>query len=198
MYNLGLVYLKLEKYHTSLKYLEKAESNGLVCPEIYNALGLCYSKLDNLDLAEQHYNKSLELFPHNPETLCNLAAIKGRKFLYEEALKLYGELIKLNRYDGTALNNSAWCFEHLGKLDEAIGFYYRALALDTNNITFRLNLSQCLFKKGDFCEAIEHLEKILEIDKENYQALTLLGNIYDKNKLHAKAVDYYNRALGLE
>lgn len=198
LFNIGLVYLRIEKYENSINYLEKANSFGMECPELYNALGLCCTELDKLDSAENYYNRSRQLFPNNSETICNLAAIKGKKLLYNDALQLYEELVKINEYDSTVLNNIAWCLEHINNLDEAINFYYRALALETENATFRLNISECLYNKGYFTEAIYHLEEVLKIDANNYQAWELLGNIYDKNKYHAKAIDCFNKALGLE
>lgn len=198
VFNIGLVYLKLENYDTSLEYLMKADKFGMKCPELYNAIGICCSHLDKLETAEEYYNKAYCLCPDNSETIGNLAALKGKKSLYNEALVLYEELVKINEYDATALNNIAWCLEHSDNFDEAIKFYYRALALETNNMNFRLNLSECLYSKGYYTEAINHLEDIIKNDTKNYKAWEVLGNIYDKNKCHAKAIDCFNKALGLE
>jgi len=168
------------------------------CPELYNALGLCYSRIDSLEMAENYYKKSLELFPENIETICNLAAIKGKRNMFSEALQLYEELIKVDAYDATILNNIAWCLEKTNNLDEAIKYYYRALAKEPWDNIFRLNLSECLYAKGYLVEAIGHLEEIIKNHPDNRKAWEILGKIYDKSRHHSKAIDCYNKALGLE
>ncbi|MFZ5943533.1 MAG: tetratricopeptide repeat protein [Bacillota bacterium] len=198
LFNIGLVYIKLEKFEESLKYLEKAKKYKLMTTELFNALGLCYSYQGNTSKAEENYLKVLSICPDNIEAICNLAAIKGKKSFYNDAIALYESLISINKYDGTILNNIAWCLENIKNWEQAINYYYRALALEPQNSSFRLNLCECLIGRGYLIEAINHLEQLIKIDPVNSKAWQLLGKIYDSCKLHAKAIDCYNKALGLE
>ena len=59
-------------------------------------------------------------------------------------------------YNGTVLNNAAWCLEKIGNQEEAIKYYYRALAVDAQNGAYRINLAECLYQAGYIQEAIDH------------------------------------------
>ena len=84
--NIGLAYIKLENYESALKFLRKAKKNKLDTSMLYNALGICYFHLGDIELAKENYFRALELDPDNPEILCNLATINAQLGKYNLSL----------------------------------------------------------------------------------------------------------------
>jgi DEAD/DEAH box helicase domain-containing protein len=52
-----------------------------------------------------------------------------------------------------------------------------------------------LFNQGDLATAAEILEKLLDFDDKNSEALALMGLIYYHSGIFPKAIEYYKKAL---
>ena len=196
--NIGLAYIKLQNYENALTFLSKAKNYKLATSILYNALGICYSHLEDMELSKESYLKALELSPDNPEILCNWATINAQLGKYNLSLDAYKKAIQLDPYNGTVLNNAAWCLEKTKNHEEAIKYYYRALAIDSQNEAYRINLAECLYLAGYIQEAIDQLEFLVEKEGSNRKAWGILGRIYDSLRQYSKAIDCHNKALGLE
>ncbi len=109
--------------------------------------------------------------------------------------------------DSVNSNNLGLCYSSLGRYDEAIQFYERALAIDEQyqsrgDVAVTLaNLGTVYSNKGDIRKAIEHQERALAIFRElgfrRNEGITvsLLGQNYHTLGMPDKAIEYYTDAL---
>ncbi len=69
---------------------------------------------------------------------------------------------------------------HINKLDEAIGFYYKALKIKHDYSEPHNNLGAALFLKGNVKESIVHFRKALQINPDNIDAQNNLLKAVEK------------------
>lgn len=125
--------------------------------------------------------------------------------LYDEAVKQYENVLKLDQWDHKALVNIAVAKEKLGKSEEAIKDLEKAIISGEKNRKIYTNLAIILRKKGQYDESEAHLEKALQLT--NNQELDTSGEDLpvpetDKDtfntggmKTKYKDLIYFNRAL---
>jgi tetratricopeptide (TPR) repeat protein len=85
----------------------------------------------------------------------------------------------------------------LGRLDEAIASYERAIALDPKDALLHGNLASALLKHGDLEEAIGAYREFLEIDPKNGGAWLLLGKALCQQGEKDAALDCARKAAEL-
>lgn len=210
---IGSSYRQLERYETSLEYLDKAlknyealNDNGKIA-ESLNQMGLLYVRLDQREEALALYYKAIDL-PHSqvaPKTLAasyrEIASIKARNGHYELALKMAGtahniflankELLKATK----TARIIGEIYHKQGKYEQASSMYTEALALaETTNskvdeAKILLRLGQTL-QQTDINEALKVFEASLEIaEKYNYNS-TKASALKGILSIHKSKQDY--------
>jgi tetratricopeptide (TPR) repeat protein len=96
-----------------------------------------------------------------------------------------------------ALNQGNTLYE-LGRYEEAIEYYDRALAIDPSNIKALNDKGLSLYYSGRYEEAIEYSDRALAIDPNNVIALITKGLCLHKLERYEEAMEYYDRALALD
>ncbi|MFL6329200.1 MAG: tetratricopeptide repeat protein [Nitrososphaeraceae archaeon] len=69
-----------------------------------------------------------------------------------------------------AINNKAALLVSLGKFDQAIQYYDKALSIDPNNVRAPINKGRSLSQLHRFEEAISNYDRTLKIDPQNTDA----------------------------
>src|SRR6266571_7800714 len=83
---------------------------------------------------------------------------------YETALRRFQTAIRHDADFAPAYFGAAYVYSTEGKLDEAIKYYRETLKRDTLYVFTYANLGSALLQKGQFPEALQMLDKALEID----------------------------------
>ncbi len=91
--------------------------------------------------------------------------------------------------------NKAYDFYIKGQYDKAIDLIKKYLSAYENSINGYLLLAKIYKHKGKIKDSEFNLNKALEIEKDNINALNEAGNLYKLNKDYDKAIVYYNKAL---
>jgi tetratricopeptide (TPR) repeat protein len=92
-------------------------------------LGLAWKDLDNLDRAQEHYERSLSLDPKNGKCESNLAGVLLAKGLRAEARQRYEHSLTLNADLQIAHKELADILCGTGEYDAAIAHYEAALRI---------------------------------------------------------------------
>jgi len=79
--DLGMLHFQQKNYQAAAKQLREASRLGISDPELWNFLGICYSRMNQLSAAVQSYKRALALNPELAEAHLNLA------FAYERLKK---------------------------------------------------------------------------------------------------------------
>jgi transcriptional regulator with AAA-type ATPase domain/tetratricopeptide (TPR) repeat protein len=184
-------------------------------------VGRTHEVQGNYELARDSYERCLRAFRKAEDTSCvgaalnqlgNLAVLRGRA---AEALEYYREVLKIDDELGDITNgaihqhNIGCVFQRLGRLDDALESYYRALALSEQHPELRHMRPAALNSLGEIFlerdkpakaigifrmvqEGAEHGELLPEILNET---MGNLGLAYRRQGDLASAGQTYDRAL---
>lgn len=123
---------------------------------------------------------------------------------FRNALELSADNKDIKKYLAISLNNYALLIAKEGKTDKAILNLEESLTLFEDEVA-RKNLSGLLLEKSinlynrhELNSALAYSKKSLNVQKDNFEALKLAGNIYyDLEKLD-EAISYYSMANSLK
>ena len=101
-------------------------------------------------------------------------------------------------YSSSYFKNQADEYLQNGNFEKAIEYYKSALNSDPYNADIHLNLAKTYGFNSQPKEAIPHLQAYLNRNPEDIENITLLGENYKKAGMFSKAIECFNRALGIE
>jgi tetratricopeptide (TPR) repeat protein len=113
---------------------------------------------------------------------------KNGTTLYEHALD-----VTVNNY--LVYNNLGNIFLELGKSDEAIPYFRKALRIDPAFVLAHFNLGSALDAQGKFDEAVSHYVEAVRLDPEFAEARTNLAVVFIKRGKIDEAVRQLRQAL---
>ncbi len=94
-----------------------------------------------------------------------------------DAAEIYAMSISENVFNVTSWSNLGALMLRVGKLDEAIEYSLQAVELDPNFAEACVLISLIYIMKGERQEALEYLEKTLEVDGENAAVRSFYGRL---------------------
>ncbi len=115
--------------------------------------------------------------------------------LYEQAERLYQQLIYARIVDSRIFSNLGHVQEKMGKHELALANYEHALEYDSKNPMAYNNIAQAHFANHELEKAIPYAQKALEINPKTHQASTLLAIIYSLQGNKAEAEKYAHIAI---
>ncbi len=154
----------------------------------------------NRDFKKQLDNFKLlvEKYPEDEYALYHLGNIYFAQQQYEEAIKNYKELIKINKNFAPVYNQLGYAFRNLEKFDAAEKSFKKYIQLIPDNPNPYDSYGELLLKMGEYEASIEQYEKALRRDS-NFVAshIGIASNLiyisdYDEARLLLER--YYNRA----
>jgi arylsulfatase A-like enzyme/Tfp pilus assembly protein PilF len=93
--DLGMLYFDKKDYSQAAPHLSQATHDGLQDGQLFNFLGICYSRMGQLQKAAESYNNALKLDPVLAQAHLNLAYVYQRLNLHAAAIKEYNEACRL-------------------------------------------------------------------------------------------------------
>jgi len=127
------------------------------------SVGNCWFEKGNLDLAETHFRKALELDPDYDDALNNLGEALYEKQNYGDAMDVFKALVKKYPDYVGGYNNLGVCYESLMMYEPAERNYRRALEIYPGHVRARINLAEVLIKQGKRDDAREEFEQALRL-----------------------------------
>lgn len=138
--------------------------------------------------AEGAARKALSLDPTLPEAYAALGAVRVRfDQRYGEGELLYRRALELGPNLGVAHLRYGYLLLMLGRLDEALQQFHRALELDPLSPSVLTNVSACHLYKREPDEAIKYAKLALEIDPNFYRARDNHGMAYVLKGMYGEA-----------
>jgi DNA-binding winged helix-turn-helix (wHTH) protein/Tfp pilus assembly protein PilF len=157
---------------------------------------------DNNERAVALYEQALQAQPLSREARLGLSfALSARVCLYDfswyeadRARQLADTVIAGDGSDGHAHSARGYAFDCLGRIDDAIASYARAIALDPAREDSVASLAYLLGVKGNLAEAlrlnlsvIEHRERLRHLDNQIALNLELLGFTVEAEHWYARS-----------
>lgn len=143
------------------------------------------------------FSHTLSVTSNNLVIEYNLGHVLGRQGKYEEAVKHFGEAIRINPnyYDG--LMNMGMTLAYQSKFSEAIEYYERALGVEPNSAKAYMEKALALAKQGKLNEALPQFEKARDLAPNDADVRTNLGLLLARQGKAQEAIEQLNEALRL-
>jgi len=162
------------------------------------AHGLAHHQAGKLGEAERVYRRILELDGRHAEALHLLGMIAFQTGHSVAAAELISEAILENASDDRYFTNLGNVLQKLGRLEEAIGCYRRALRLNPASVAAHGNLGLALHFSNRLEEAARSFEAALDLAPALALMRTNLGNTRQAQGRLEEATECHQRALALE
>jgi len=157
-------------------------SNCLIIDEkradAYINLALIEEKVNNVDLAIQHYEKAFLLDPKNIDLMFYVSDIYQTSNDFEKQVEILDRILSADPQQLDAVVQKAVAYDQLGKTDESIIAYERALQIQPGDPDLLFNLARLYFLDEDYFYAVENFEKVLEKNPDDVETIILLGDSY--------------------
>lgn len=163
---LALLYLNKNNMQQAKENLDTALEYQPNDANIMRIFAYYYQRVNEDEIAEKYYKKSLKLDSENADTYNNYGTFLCKLARYEEAEQAFLSAVKLPRYSALAntYENAGLCAEKAEAADKAIFYYQYALSYNPNKFYLNLFLAK------------------LNIDKKEYKAARLNLFNYQKNR----------------
>jgi tetratricopeptide (TPR) repeat protein len=152
---------------------------------------------NNLQDAQNYYQKVLELDPNYADAHNNLGVIFEKLREYQKAKSCYEKVIKIDPNYVKAHNNLGVIFEKLREYQKAKSCYEKVIKIDPNYVNAHNNLGVIFKELGENQKAKEWYKKAIEIDPNYAVAHYNLGVIYKELGENQKAKDCFEKVISV-
>jgi len=149
----------------------------------FNLRGLIYASLGDDRLAEDSFRHALQLDPRDPDTMQNYGWYLCQQQRYSEADTLFRQALAVPHYRDTprTLLTEGICQARAGQWSQAEGTLTRSYELDPANPAVAVNLSEVLYRRGEYERARFHIRRVnANPDIANAQTLWLAARIENR------------------
>jgi tetratricopeptide (TPR) repeat protein len=142
------------------------------------------------------YEKSLEKNPEDRRALLGSASCMLNIGQSEKALERIDKLLKIEPNNNRALALKAACYTNTGRHEQSIETATKAIENQSGDLNpfpyLVLAMSQAELKRFD--DALRSINKYLEREPENSQALFIKGTVLEELERYDEALDTYSKA----
>lgn len=151
------------------------------CPDYANAhhlMGVVLSNAGQLEQAQAHYHRAIELEPERALTYVHLGELLAVRGDVRRAVELYRKALELDPRDAVAHNNLGIALAGLGHYEEAAHQMQQAMELDPGLVDSRYNYGLVLAQSGQLEIAETAFREVLRSDPVHIGAHHNLASIY--------------------
>jgi len=130
--------------------------------EAYNMRGLIYANLGDEKLAEESYRRALQLAPRDADSMQNYGYFLCQKKRYPEATAMFDQALAVPLYRDSARTwlTKGVCLAFAGQLAESEAALVRAYEIEPGNPSTAVNLSEVLYRRGDYERARFYIRRV--------------------------------------
>jgi len=161
-------------------------------------LGLSAWKSGDHQRAEQAFERALALDPKHVKSYLNLARVLLETARPADALARVDTALALDSLSNVAFRLRGRALGSLGRFDEAVEAYRRAITLDEHDAWSMNNLGLLYLQEGWPEEALYPLARAVELDSTVVTFLNNLGMVLERTGHYTLAAETYRRAVGVD
>jgi len=141
---LAIVYLRSDNMQAAKENLDKALAYQPNDADVQRVFAYYYQRVNENEIAESYYKKSLRLDSQNADTYHNYGTFLCKLERYEEAENAFLTAIEQTGYSNVAATyeNAALCAEKSDNDDKALFYYQYALSHNPNKSYLNLSLAK--------------------------------------------------------
>ena len=184
---LGMIREAAEDYDRAATFLDKDQ-------EVFYQAGRLYFELAEYEKAIERLDKSISLKRNYVEPYQVKANVLMAQELYEEALEVAHNAVTLkentyNFYIHGTVN------EKMGNLEAAEADFINANSKDHQHVPSLLALADVRLRLGKTDFALQHANRAIQFDNENWQAYVIRSRIYVRKLDYPNAIDDVSKAI---
>jgi len=184
---LGMIREAAEDYDRAATFLDKDQ-------EVFYQAGRLYFELAEYEKAIERLDKSISLKRNYVEPYQVKANVLMAQELYEEALEVAHNAVTLkentnNFYIHGTVN------EKMGNLEAAEADFINAISKDHQHVPSLLALADVRLRLGKTDFALQHANRAIQFDNENWQAYVIRSRIYVRKLDYPNAIDDVSKAI---
>ena len=194
---LASLYLGRGQTNTALDEVKLALAAKPDLPEAYNMRGLVYGAMGEARLAEESFQRALQLSPRDSDAMHNFGWFLCQQRRYPEAEAQFNSALAQPQYrDGArTLLAQGVCQARAGQWLEAERALQRSFELDPTNPNTAVNLSDVLYRRGEFERARFYIRRVNSVPEQlNAQTLWLAARI-ERRAGNLQALQDFTRQL---
>jgi tetratricopeptide (TPR) repeat protein len=184
LYYEALILFKESRHPESLKTLERAFTTQKYDPDLYFLAGLNWVALNQLRLARPFFLAATQLAPEDEQLRYHMGRLDYTDQQFAAAEKSFRRALEINPSFVKAHDNLGLALEALGKEEQAIESYQRAIELvDQQKLKYEwpfVNLGRFLFKKNRFNESLNLARRATVVNEGSSEAFYLLAENLNK------------------
>ena len=135
----------------------------------------------------ENYNKAVRKFN-------NYKKMQDKSIL-KEAIDVFNETVSIDPAKSQTYSILATCYYELGNTDKAIESGKKGYEMDPDDFQTNYTLGQILSLAGNKKEALFHVEKSVQIEPSNTDAVRQLATLYYDNGEKEKSVETFETAI---
>lgn len=197
--NAAKQYIAAENYDRARMHLSRALEDAPKSPDVYEALALVFQSSDEIELAEEHYEKAMQYGDKNSRIQNNYAWFLFEQGKVEQAYEIQQEVVEDIFYENRslALYNKGLMELKLGKKNEAERSFFRAKSANINFVPAYIELAELYFDKQDYQQANdmirEYRSRTEHTARSTWLAIRLARIFGDKQKEKSLALMMQNK-----
>jgi type IV pilus assembly protein PilF len=193
---LGIDYLRKGNLSEAKEKIDRALTQNPRNAKAHSAAGMLYSRLNDVNKADAHFDKAVALSNDDPEILNSQAAFLCTHERYERGAKAAVKAASnpLYKTPEVAFLNAGNCFRNGGQLKEAEDSYRRALKASPRFSAALFQMADLEFTQQEFLSARAFMERYLATARVTASSLWLAVRI-ERSLGNAAAANDYSRRL---
>jgi protein O-GlcNAc transferase len=203
MINYGTVLHEMGRYRDAIVPLEIAQSMNPRSTVVCNLLGSCLLRTGDASRAVTIFEIATNVAPTDGDGWANLSAALNAVSEHERAMECANRAVALSLDSSNALAAQAAAQFELGKIEESVATYQKAVALNPT-VMILCGLAVALISSGRNEDALTYLRRAAEIDGSNayvrlLTAVSELKPIYkDKAEIESSRVAFEQAIMELQ
>jgi len=171
------------QYNLALEEIKLALQAKPELGAAFSLRGLVYASMGDDALAEDSFNRALQINPRDADAMHNRAWFLCQRGKFAEADRQFEQALAVPQYRDAqrSLMAQGVCLARDGRFDEAERKLSRAYELDPTNPSTALNLSEVLYRRGEYERARFYIRRVNQReDLSNAQSLWLALRIENR------------------
>lgn len=164
----------------------------------YLSSGNLYLDKKQYALAQEAFNKAIEINPHNGYAYGGLGHVYLQQKKFAQAISQFSQALALNPQSIDPHEGLGFCYWEQGRIEEASVEFSYVLKSNPNSERAHFGLGLCYYQRKKLDKAIEEFNLVLKINPRHPQAYSHLGLCYHEQKEFSQAIDQFNKALEMD
>ncbi len=156
-----------------------------------------YLRESNLDAAEPLLKQAISIESNHPDALRFLGIIYAQRKDFQQALKYFDAVIKVNPQNGIAHSNLGNVLFELSQFEKAIHAYDKSISLNPSYAEAWSNKGNALYELERYEEALIHHDKAIAMNPSYAEAWSNKGNALYELERYEEALTHHDRAITL-